>query len=34
MRLRVFSESQGTEWRIIFELLKLWVLQILDPFLW
>ena len=34
MRLRVFSESQGTEWRIIFVLLKFGVLQILDIFLW
>ena len=37
MHFRVFSESQGTEWRIFFWLLKvqifiIWVLEILDIF--
>ena len=36
MHFRVFSEGQGTEWRIFFGLLKfqifIWVLEILDIF--
>ena len=36
MDFRVFSEGQGTEWRIYFGLLKfkifIWVLEILDIF--